>query len=164
MEKHLIAPGFRIIGISQRLCRQELLQVDEEVSFDKNGEIFQYSGGEDLTVVCFNYAFPQGLALCKDFKKHNINSSLFSVNAMLPGDWKNILDNLKMTGKLVVLDDSKSVNSPVHHFVIAAQPEIEPGNLIYFSRKDKDLVLGPNADQFTIDHEVVMSRLGFNPK
>ncbi|MDD5108753.1 MAG: hypothetical protein PHC29_04505 [Candidatus Omnitrophica bacterium] len=164
IEKHLIAPGFRIIGISQRLCRQEIIQVDEEVSFDKNGEIFQYSDGGDLSVVCFNYAFPQGLELCNNFKKHNINASLFSVNAILPVDWKKILDNVKMTGKLVVLDDSKSVNSPAQHFVIAAQQEIVPGNVVYFSRKDKDLILGPNADQFTIDHGVVMSKLGFNSK
>jgi pyruvate dehydrogenase E1 component beta subunit len=162
--KHLIAPGFRIIGISQRLCRQELLQVDEEVSFDKNGEIFQYSDGGDLTVVCFNYAFPQGLELCKDFKKRNIDASLFSVNAMLPVDWKKILDNVKMTKKLVVLDDSKSVNSPAQHFIIAAQQEIIPGNLLYFSRKNDDLVLGPNADQFTIDHEAVIAKLGFTSK
>lgn len=162
--KHLIAPGFRIIGISQRLCRQELLQVEEGVSYDKNAEVFQYSDGKDLTVVCFNYSFPQGLALCNDFKKHHLNAALFSVNAMLPVDWRKILDNVKRTNKLVILDDSKSVNSPAQHFIIAAQQEIVPGNLIYLSRKNEDLILGPNADLFSVDHKAVMSKLGFTSK
>ncbi len=161
IQKHLISPGFRIIGISQRLCRLDLLDTGEVVSHDENGEIFQYSDGDDLTVVCFNFSFPQGLALCNDLKKRNINASLFSVNAMLPVDWKRILNNARRTNKLVVLDDSKSVNSPAQHLIIAVQQEINPQRLLFLARRNDDKALRPNADQFVIDHEDVLAQLGF---
>src|SRR5262245_16358024 len=49
MQRHLLAPGFRIIGVSQRLAKTDLLEMSDPVSHDENGEIFQYAEGDDVT-------------------------------------------------------------------------------------------------------------------
>lgn len=162
--RHLIAPGFRIIGISQRLCKLDFLENSGPVAGDANGEIFQYADGEDVTVACFNFSFPQGRAFCADLQKHGYNASLFSVNAMLPVDWKRILQSAQRTGKLVVLDDSKSVNSCCQHLVIAAHQELKLERLLFLTRKKTDEALSPNADEFVLDHANVMAQLGFVSK
>ena len=162
--RHLVAPGFRIIGVSQRLCRTEVLEPAEEVVHDENGEIFQYSDGDDVTVVCFNFSFPQALAFCNDLRQREIKPSLFSVNAMLPVDWSRILENVKRTKRLVVVDDSKSINGSYQHLVIAVQQELRPQRLLVLTRTKDDSSLSPNADQFVIDHELVISQLGIEPK
>jgi deoxyxylulose-5-phosphate synthase len=160
IQRHLVAPGFRIIGISQRLCRLDLLETPGEVVHDENGEIFQYSDGDDVTVVCFNFSFPQGLALCKDMEKRGIHPSLFSVNAMLPVDWTRIINNVRRTKRLVLLDDSKSVNGSYHHLGIAVQQELRPQRLLILTREKDDRNICPNADQFAINHEQVLTQLG----
>ena len=162
--RHLVAPGFRIIGVSQRLWRSELLMNPEPVQHDADGEIFQYSEGEDVTVACFNLSFPQGNAFCADLKKHGFNASLFSVNALLPVDWKRILQSAQRTGKLLVLDDSKSVNTSCQHLVIAAQQQSKLEKLLFLTRPKTDEMLSPNADEFILDHVSVMNQLGFAPK
>jgi len=161
IQRHLVSPGFRIIGVSQRLCRLELLEIGGEVVHDDDGEIFQYSEGDDVTVVCFNFSFPQGLALCGELRKHDVNASLFSVNSMLPIDWTRLLKNIQRTRKLVVLDDSKSINGSYLHFLIAVQQEIKLQRLVVLTRKKDDAFLMPNPDQFVVDHEAVVARLGF---
>ncbi|MFA6217302.1 MAG: hypothetical protein WDL87_06600 [Candidatus Omnitrophota bacterium] len=160
LSKHLIAPGFRIIGISQRLCRQEVLETTEGVSCDENAEIFQYSHGSGLTIACFNFSFPQGLLLYHDLKKHGLDATLFSVNAMLPVNWSTILNNVRRTKKLLVLDDSKSVNGSWLHLAVEAQQVINPGNVVLVTRTKDDACLRPHADQFEIDHPKVMRQLG----
>jgi pyruvate/2-oxoglutarate/acetoin dehydrogenase E1 component len=163
IQRHLVAPGFRIIGVSQRLCRLELLQNPGEVVHDDDGEIFQYSDGQDVTVACFNYSFPQGLELCAELRNHDINPSLFSVNSMLPVDWTRLLESARRTKKLVVLDDSKSVNGSYLHLLVAAQQEIKLQRLCVLTRKRDDAGLRPNADQFVVDHKAVLAQLGFDP-
>ena len=158
--RHLVAPGFRILGVSQRLWRTELLEIPEPLSHDADGEIFQYSEGDDVTVACFNLSFPQGQSFCAELKKHGHSASLFSVNAMLPVDWKRILQSAQRTGKLLVLDDSKSVNTSCQHLVIAAQQELKQARILFLTRKKTDEALSPNADEFVLDHASVMAQLG----
>ena len=162
IKKHLVSPGFRIIGISQRLNPKDLLEIDSNVSCDENGEIFQYTEGSDATIACFNFSFPQGLSLWKNMKKQGVNASLFSVNAMLPVDWTKIFESVQQTGKLVILDDSKSVNRSCHHLAIAVQEKCIPEQLLLILKNTSDEGLRPNDDQFVIDFDNVMIRLGFS--
>lgn len=159
IDTHLIAPGFRIIGVSQRLNRTEVLEVEGDVVHDKKGDIFQYTDGGDATIVCFNFSFPQGLVLWNDMKQRGANAALFSVNAMLPVDWGRIFASVQRTGKLVILDDSKSVNRSCHHLVIAVQQNGSLERLLLLTRTVNDDGLRPNADQFVVNPENVMAYL-----
>jgi pyruvate/2-oxoglutarate/acetoin dehydrogenase E1 component len=164
ISRHLVAPGFRIIGISQRLTKLDLLENSGPVTHDPDGEIFQYTEGGDVTVACFNFSFPQGRAFCADLKQRGINADLFSVNAMLPVDWKRILQSAQRTGKLLVIDDSKSVNTCCQHLVIAAHQELKPTRIVFQTRKKTDEALSPNADEFILDHAGLIAQLGLVSK
>ena len=91
---HLVSPGFRIIGVSQRLFGQEILDVGKSYSNNEK-TLFQYAEGDKATVVCFNLAFPYGLELHNKLKEKGIDSSLFSVNAVTPIEWSRIIENVK---------------------------------------------------------------------
>ena len=112
IKKYLISPGFRIIGVSGRLFGEEIISPEKVIYSDKDCTLFQYSEGEDATVVCFNFSFPQGWKLQEDLGKSGIKISLFNVNAPTPISWEKILESVRQTGKLIVIDDSKSENIP----------------------------------------------------
>jgi pyruvate dehydrogenase E1 component beta subunit len=161
IDAHLTAPGFRIIGVSQRLFRTELLEIEGLVTQDDTEGIFQYAEGEDATIACFNFSFPQGLALWKEMKQRGLTASLFSVNAMLPIDWEPILTSVRRTRRLAVLDDSKSVNRSCHHLAIAVAQKCPTERVLLVTRTPSDEGIRPNADQFSIDHEGIIGQLGF---
>ncbi len=154
---HLVRPGFRIIGVSQRLFNTEILDSEGEVTVFGRGEIFQYSRGSDLTVACFNFTFPQGLDLLFDLRKRGLDASLFSVNSVKPPDWRPILEDVSLTGRLVVLDDSKSVNRSCHHLTNRAWEECTPNKILLLARESSDADLCPNSQEFVVEVDAVLN-------
>jgi len=73
IKSEMISPGFRIIALSQRLFKKEIIDADA-VDSSQDNTLFQYADGTDATVVCFNFAFPQGLELCCKLKEHGIGA------------------------------------------------------------------------------------------
>lgn len=162
INKHLVSPGFRIIGISQRLNPGELIEVEGPVFCNEDGSIFRYKEGNDATIVCFNFSFPQGLSLWKHMNNKNVNASLFSVNTMLPSDWTDILFSVRQTGRIVILDDSKSVNRSCYQMAVEVQERCMPKKLLLMTREMSDDGLRPHHDQFAIAPENILTRLGFD--
>ncbi len=93
-------------------------------------------------------------------QQRGLNASLFSVNAVLPVDWEMILTSVRRTGRLVVLDDSKSINRSCHHLAIAVSQKCPTDRVRLVTRTPSDEGIRPNADQFVIDHESIISQLG----
>lgn len=151
--------GFRIIGVSQRLFRTELIVLENDIITDNKNGICQYLFGKDATVVCFNFSFPQGLKLCRELETKGIEASLFSVSAALPVDWSSIMSNLNNTSKLVILDDGKCVNRSCYHLVTTAIQECTLSRVIVFGRECSDEDLRPNAEEFVVDIDLVMHKL-----
>ena len=83
---------------------------------------------------------------------------------MLPVEWKRISTNLRRTKKLVLMDDSKSINGSYHHLLVAVQQEIKLQRLLILTREKDDASLSPNADLFVVDSERVREQLGFASK
>ncbi len=106
----LISPGFRIIAVSQRMFKDEIIIPDELIYVNDENDVFQYSEGNDVTVVCFNFAFPYGQKIVEEMTKINLTCSLFNVNSPTPTNWKKIIDDVTKTKKLIIIDDSKSEN------------------------------------------------------
>lgn len=156
---HLVSPGFRIIGVSQRLFQTEVLSCKGDVSVYNNGEIFQYCKGKDATIVCFNFSFPQGLKLYDELAAKGVHASLFSVSAVIPVDWGNIIKDINYTRKLVVLDDSKSTNRSCYHLTTTIYRECRPDRVQIFTRDVSDNLLRPSSEEFIIDVDTVMHQL-----
>lgn len=158
IKSQLITPGFRIIGVSQRLFKSELIEI-EKIYSSKENTLFQYTGGNDVTIVCFNFSFPYGFELYNKLKKKGIISSLFSVNAVTPINWDKIIENLEKTKKLVVIDDSKSENLSCYNFLMDAYDKCQINSKIIIKKDFSKDWLSPNLDQLEIDYNNLIDRL-----
>lgn len=156
---HLVSPGFRIIGVSQRLFGQELLETPI-IYADNNKTLFQYKEGGAATIVTFNFAFPYGLELNGKLKEKGVESSLFSVSAQTPIDWSKIIEDVKKTKNLVVIDDSKSENRSFDSLLVSALEQCKLTNKIVIQRElSGSDWLFPNLDLLQIDYDEVMEKL-----
>ncbi|MFC2005198.1 hypothetical protein ACFLUY_03125 [Chloroflexota bacterium] len=154
----LISPGFRLIGVSQRLATEEILEV-ENIYSNKESTIFQYTKGTGATIVCFNFSFPYGLELYNRLKEKGISSSLFSVNAVTPIKWVEIIENVKVTKNLVVIDDSKSENLSCHNFLMNAFENCQIDNKVIIKREFSGDWLSPNSEILEIKYGKLINTL-----
>lgn len=156
LRKQLVAPGFRIIALSQRMFRSELLDLDVlDATSDAN--VFQYSEGDDTTIVCFNFSLPQGLQLRQMLQERGKTAAIFSVGYMEQYDWTPIRRSVERTKRLVVIDDSKSVHLAGHGLIsdfleigLSFQPTV-------VRRQSVDW--GMTDDAMAIDYPSLLSRL-----
>ncbi len=152
LNKHLISPGFRIIGVPQRLFGQEILDLPAIfVNDEKN--LFQFKKGKRATIVCFNCSLPYGV-------KVPVDASLFSVTSVTPINWDKIIEDLKKTKKLVIIDDSKSENLSCDNFLATALQKCKIDKHIVIKREIKgNDWLFPNLDELQINYENIIKTL-----
>lgn len=157
---HLISPGFRIIGVSQRLFHSELIDWTEgPVESIEKDSIFLYSRGSDVTIAAFNFSLPQALELRREFALRGVSASVFSVNAALPVDWAPILEDARRTRQAVLLDDSKSVNRPCYALAMALYESAACENVVVVARKSTDELLRPHPEAFIVDADKVLIQI-----
>lgn len=157
---HFAKPGFRIIGFSQRLFKEEVVDPGEPITEGKDLEFVQYKDGDDVTIVCFNFSFPYGWKLGLEMEKAGLSSSIFNINYMTPINWDPILASVRKTGKLVVLDDSKSENLSCFSLLAEARGTGSLKKDIFVKRKLEDDWLHPIPDGLDIDYEEIIEELG----
>ena len=156
---YLTKPGFQIIGLSQRLFKEELIVPDKVNYRNEDGTLYQYSNGSFATVVCFNFTFPYGWAIKNKMEEKGPHSSLFGVNALTPINWEPILKNVEKSRKLVLLDDSKSRNLACFSLLAEIENRIRLKKRIIITRKFGEDWLKPNPDRLAIDIERVIGEL-----
>lgn len=161
LTRHLVQPGARIIAVSQRLFRTSVSAKNNFECASDDASILRYGQGNDVTIACFNFSLPQGMALTADLMSRGLSADVYSVNAVHVVDYETILASAKRTGKLIVLDDSKSANRTSHHLLLAAANAGDEINAFYARRAVDDTLLRPNADVFEVDTGAVCRKLGF---
>lgn len=159
ISKELVSPGFRIITVSQRLFKEELLSPEKLYYSDEGNNVFQYSTGQDATIVCFNFSFPQGWSLYQELMKDNIDSSIFNVTSATPINWNKIVENVKNTKKLIIIDDSKSHNLPCDSLVADICGTVDLKKKIIIKRQLSHDWLNPISDIMELDMKYVMNEL-----
>ncbi len=160
---HFAAPGFRIIGASHRLLKEEIIDPGIPVFADKDVKFVQYKDGHDATIVCFNFSFPYGWRLSMELEKIGKKSSIFNVNYMTPIDWAPILASVKKTGKLVVIDDSNSENLSCFSLVAEAR-KMNPKKDIVITSKPVDNWFSPVSSVADVDYEKIARELSNDTK
>lgn len=155
---HLLEPGFRMIGVSQRLFKQNILELDT-VYADVNKGLFQYFDGPEVTIACFNFSLPLGLELYQKLKENKISASLFSVNAAMRINWDRLISNLQISKRLVLIDDSKSLHCAGDDFLIQALERCDIKKKIVLKRDLSDEYVKPGHDQLLIDYDDVAKKL-----
>jgi pyruvate dehydrogenase E1 component beta subunit len=159
IQSKLISPGFRIITISQRLFNEEIIVPKELIYLNKENTVFQYYKGRDVTIVCFNFSFPQGMKLHNELEKSGIKNSLFNVNSANSTNWKKIIDDVKCTQKLIIIDDSKSKNFSCDSLLVDIVQKCNINKKIILKRNMNQNWLNPVSDKFEIDVKKVTREL-----
>lgn len=155
---YLMKPGFRIIAVSQRLGKDEIIEEPKVYKVIDNGSIFQYSNGTDVTIVSFNFSFPQTLKLCKNLDNYGIKAAHFNVNSGIAVDWKSIVASVSETKKIIVIDDSKSMHIPAES-LLAELCDMPLKKNVVIRRKIKNDWLYPVSDIFELNEESILHDL-----
>ncbi|MGD0854219.1 MAG: hypothetical protein ABSA18_00245 [Dehalococcoidia bacterium] len=154
----MVSPGFRIIGISQRLYKEELLDI-EKIYSNKECSVFQYSQGKAATIVCFNFSFSYGWELSERAKGNGVDTSLFTVNSYTPAKWERIIENVRETHNLVIIDDSKSENLSCYSLINDILNECSLKNKIVVKRDMSGDWLSPSLELLDIDYQGILERI-----
>jgi pyruvate/2-oxoglutarate/acetoin dehydrogenase E1 component len=158
ISKYLVEPGFRIMSPSQRLLQKEVIDIDI-LQHDNDCNFFHYKNGDDATIVCFNYSIPYGSTLHNSIRDNGMTASLFSVNCYSKFDYSYIINDLKRTNTLIIIDDSKSVNKSSEKFLIETNKYCNLNNLIILDRSEEQNRFYPLHDQLEIDYQSVVNKL-----
>jgi pyruvate/2-oxoglutarate/acetoin dehydrogenase E1 component len=156
INKHLFAPGFRIIGISQRLFKTEILDLPC-VYRNEDRSLFQYTQGQDATIVCFNFSLPYGLEIHRRMSEKDVQASVFSVNAEMPIPWDEIVADVKKTRRVIIIDDSKTVNAPWQALLNALYAEAHMEKHLVIQRSFEGYWCRPHHDQLDINYDKVIA-------
>tara|TARA_B100000886_G_scaffold335824_1_gene293525 strand:- start:26771 stop:27826 length:1056 start_codon:yes stop_codon:yes gene_type:complete len=68
------------------------------------GKAKKLSEGDDITIVSMSYLTPEALIAISYLKKYGISVDLIDLRSIKPMDLESIVDSLKKTGKILVLD------------------------------------------------------------
>ena len=153
-----LKPGFRIIALSQRLGKHEIIENNKPIQIFSNGEIFQYTDGMDVTVVSSNFSFPQASHLIKTLNKNGIEAAHFNISSGLIDDLDPIISSVSKSKKIIVIDDSKSIQTPVD-LLLAQLCGMNIEKKIVVKRLLNSNWLNPVSDIFEIDESAVLNQL-----
>jgi len=157
ISNYLVKPGFRIMSPSQRLLREDVLDI-KGINQGKDCCYFQYKKGKDVSIVCFNYSLPYGMVLCDKLIKRNIQPSLFSINSYLEFDYTNIINDIITTNNIIVIDDTKSRNSLSDKFLRKIYSDCTLDQKIILNRKINRDLFYPRNDLLEIDYQSIIEK------
>jgi pyruvate/2-oxoglutarate/acetoin dehydrogenase E1 component len=156
LSTQLSTPGFRFIALSQRLWSTDLLDVPC-IRRTAGGEVFQHFAGDDATIVSLNFSLPQALSLRDGLLDAGVAPDVFTASYVHPGAWSHVVESVKRTGRLVVLDDSKSVNSLGYELVDVVARAVPTSRRTFVGRRDVDF--GVCSDVFEVSPELVLKEI-----
>lgn len=139
--------GMRIVTVSQRLFKSEIIDYANHVIIDDC--IFKYKDGKNVTIVCVNFALPQGIDLSNRLNKKSISSSIYNITAAHSSNYDKIIKDIYKTKRLIIIDDSKSqINTTQSLQILAYQSGIK--SIKIFKRDFLKNIDKPHADIFEI--------------
>ena len=160
INNYLVNPGVRFVCVSQKLFKTEIIEISENpVLLDSQNVIYKYFQGNDVTILCANFSFTEGLHLNNYFLKKELKSSLINVSSAIPTNWEAIIKEVKKSKKLVILDDSKSKQKELYNLsyqVLKAVPDCK----ISINNRGRDYNDSiPNSDEYYICTDQIYNEL-----
>ena len=152
-----VAPGFRMICLSQRLFGAPVLEVPA-TPLANDLAVFQYGSGDDLTIASYNFALRDGIELAARLRNAGVHSDLFHVNYVPRLDLSVLMKSCARTGRLVLVDDSKSVTKFGDTLVTELKVHGTDVNVLSLGRRGSSTAdYGVSPDRFILDHDRVLS-------
>jgi pyruvate dehydrogenase E1 component beta subunit len=121
-------PGLKVISVSNPYDAKGLLKsairdndpvifMESEVMYGDKGEVPEEEylipigkakvvrEGTDVTMVSFNKIMKVALGAAEDLAKENISAEVIDLRTIRPLDWQTILDSVKKTNRLVIVEE-----------------------------------------------------------
>lgn len=121
-------PGLKVVSVSNPYDGKGLLKsairdndpvifMESEVMYGEKGEIpdGEYTipigeakvvmEGKDVTIVSFNKMMKVAIGTAEELKKENIEAEVIDLRTIRPMDWKTILNSVKKTNRLVIVEE-----------------------------------------------------------
>jgi len=134
-------PGLKVISVSNPYDAKGLLKsairddnpvvfMESEVMYGDKGEIpeEEYTipigvanvarEGSDVTIVSFNKMMKVALGAAEELAKDNVSAEVIDLRTIRPLDWKTILESVKKTNRLVIVEEQwpfASVSSEISY-------------------------------------------------
>lgn len=157
VDNHFASPGFRIICLSQRLFGAPTLQSPSEWAADDHS-MFRYKSGNDITIVSFNFTLRDTLDMDEKLRAAELHSDVFHVNFVPGMNMNPILESCRRSGKLIVVDDSKTVTKFSDAIVTELCLQGIVVKLLPFNRRGcSDDEYGANEDRFMPDFDKALA-------
>jgi pyruvate/2-oxoglutarate/acetoin dehydrogenase E1 component len=153
-----LQPGFRIIALSQRLGKLEMNNSLPPINIISKGNIFQYSDGIDVTIVSINFSFCQASSLVKYLLENKIAATHFQVNNIINSNWDEVILNVAMTKKIIIIDDSKSIQTATY-LLLSHLSGMDIQTKIIIKQELSSDWLYPRSDVFEINAESILNQL-----
>ena len=108
ISKQFVKPGFRIICLSQRQFNNAQLNTIPQWIAD-DSSLFKYKTGDQGTIVSYNFTLADALSINEKLVNDGLGCDLFQANFVPKMDLVPIFESCERTGKLIIIDDSKTV-------------------------------------------------------
>jgi acetoin:2,6-dichlorophenolindophenol oxidoreductase subunit beta len=153
------APGFRMIGFSQRLFREPAIDIPDAQLLDSDTGTMRYREGSDLAIVACNFALPQALQLATELSvSKGLSCAVISVPRVDSVSSPTLSTVIMESSKAVVLDDSHSKCGSGR--AVATFLQAEGADVTLFDRSCETRDVSPNADRFEVTMEDMAMSLG----
>jgi len=80
-------------------------EVPEEEYYIELGKADVKKQGKDVTIVSFNKMMKVALGAAAELEKENISAEVIDLRTIRPLDWKTILESVKKTNRLVIIEE-----------------------------------------------------------
>ncbi len=154
----LMAPGPRILAVSQRLYHTPVLTQDG--AKEAAPGVFKHSAGGDVTIASYNFTLPQTVNLIETLKAKGVSADLFTVADMAGATLAPVFESAQKTKKLLVIDDTKTHMPPSYVLMDANNASLAGVKRVYVRRTVDDNWYAPNADTFVLNHDDIVRQLG----
>lgn len=155
-------PGFRIVALSQRLFRGEIMNVLAHQSLSEH--VVQYGRNTkvertDVAIISMNFALSQAMMLADSLEERGKKATVVHFRTVLPKDFTMLNESLSSASLVVVLDDSRSINKSSDRLKLHVM-EYFPNCKVYTQTRSASVSqIPPNADSFHVDVEAVCTVL-----
>lgn len=134
--KVLKSKGFNIISLGQRLIRKNILSENAK-NFSKDFSVFEYFNSKDCLIISMNFAFPYAMEiknkLTQKLKYKHVG--ILNVNFVNQINEKFILNKVKKQKKIIIITDTKSINSRLFRLIPMIQKKYK--KKIQIIKRDK---------------------------
>ena len=152
-----VKPGLRIICTSQRMFGESPLEIPM-VTRSPDNAIYKYMAGSSITIMCYNFSLRKGLEIADQLRLSGISADLFHINFVPRMKLEILVESCARTGKLVILDDSKSAAKFGDMLISELYRRGVRTSIRFLTRRGcPSGEHGVSSDQFQIDHEAVVA-------